>query len=92
MQQIIPRDRLLATIRTQLAEAPSVALLGARQVGKTTLARQIARAWAGPTVTFDLERPADRETMQATPDKVLSGCEGLVILDEIQRRSVACRS
>jgi predicted AAA+ superfamily ATPase len=62
-----------------------VALLGARQVGKTTLARQIARAWAGPTVTFDLERPADREAMQATPDKVLSGCEGLVILDEIQR-------
>jgi predicted AAA+ superfamily ATPase len=38
MQQSIPRRRLLEAIRVRLAESPVVALLGARQVGKTTLA------------------------------------------------------
>jgi hypothetical protein len=45
---------MLEAIRVRLGESPVVALLGARQVGKTTLAEQVAAAWEGPTVVFDL--------------------------------------
>jgi len=85
MQQLLARDRLLATVQQHFAEAPAVALLGARQVGKTTLAREVARVWPGPTTTFDLERAADRAALAGTPEAVLSACTGLVIIDEVQR-------
>lgn len=68
-----------------LSEAPAVALLGARQVGKTTLAAQVALAWNGPSTVFDLEVTATREALSATPERVLRECEGLVVLDEVQR-------
>jgi len=85
MQPIIERKALLEGIRVRLAEVPVVALLGARQVGKTTLAEQVAAAWAGPSVVFDLERPQTREALRATPEKLLAEREGLVIVDEVQR-------
>lgn len=85
MQQSLARPDLLAAVTEGLAEAPAVALLGARQVGKTTLARQIAASWSGPTTTFDLEVAATREALRGTPEKLLRGTEGLVILDEVQR-------
>ena len=85
IQQEILRSRLLDEIQTRLAESPAVALLGARQVGKTTLARQIAAKWAGKTVVFDLETSSAREALRHTPEATLGACEGLVILDEIQR-------
>ena len=72
-----------------LAEAPVTALLGARQVGKTTLARQLAEAWTaktGEVVTrFDLELPGDRAALAANAEWLLGGASGLVIIDEIQR-------
>ena len=68
-----------------LSEAPVVALLGARQVGKTTLARLIASGWSGPVRAFDLEDLAAREALSATPDALLRRTEGLVVLDEVQR-------
>lgn len=82
---MIERRRLLAAIRVRLAESPVVALLGARQVGKTTLAQQVAAAWAGPAVVFDLERAEVREAMRSTPGKLLAEGQGLVIVDEVQR-------
>ena len=85
MQQSINRSFLLEDIRVRLAESPVVALLGARQVGKTTLAEQVAAAWAGPSVVFDLEHAATREALSATPEKLLGEREGLVIVDEVQR-------
>lgn len=60
-----------------------VAVLGARQVGKTTLARQVAAQAGGPTTWFDLEDPRDRARL-ADPMLVLGPCRGLVVLDEIQ--------
>ncbi len=57
MQQSIPRSTLLSEAISGLEEAPAVALLGARQVGKTTLARQLAAAWPGRSTAFDLEYP-----------------------------------
>ncbi len=75
----------MEAIRVRTRESPVVALLGARQVGKTTLAEQVAAEWEGPTVVFDLEKTATREALSATPEKLLSEQEGLVIVDEIQR-------
>ena len=84
MQQSLPRPGLVAAVNTCLAEAPVVAVLGARQVGKTTLARQIAGDWCGPFLHFDLEVPAERHALSLTPASVLGGSEGLVVIDEVQ--------
>jgi predicted AAA+ superfamily ATPase len=86
MQQLLGRDTLLAEIRTRLGESPVVALLGARQVGKTTLARQFAAAWPEPTTIFDLETGAARAALSTTPEAVLGEQKGLVIIDEVQRQ------
>lgn len=62
-----------------------VALLGPRQVGKTTLAQDVARRLGGPVSFFDLERPSDLARLDEA-ELVLSPLRGLVVLDEIQRR------
>ena len=62
-----------------------MALLGPRQVGKTTLAAQIARAWPGTTTRFDLENPEHLRRFDE-PMALLEPLTGLVVLDEIQRR------
>lgn len=62
---------------------PAVGLLGPRQVGKTTLALEIAAQ--RPAVYLDLESPSDRAKL-ADPEIFFAGHAGrLVILDEIQR-------
>ncbi|MBL8724684.1 MAG: AAA family ATPase [Planctomycetes bacterium] len=58
--------------------------LGARQVGKTTLARQVLTSWRGKKVLFDLEDPVDRRKLE-DPGLVLREAQGLVVLDEVQR-------
>ena len=85
IQQHVPRPHLRAAITQALSEAPAAALLGARQVGKTTLAREIADGWPGPSVLLDLERAGVREALAAAPERVLRVREGLVVLDEVQR-------
>ncbi len=62
-----------------------MAILGPRQVGKTTLARAIAVGWKGRTTTFDLEDPRDIERL-SDPTTALRPLRGLVVIDEIQRR------
>ena len=72
----------LAHVLNGLEEQAAVVLLGPRQVGKTTLAQDIADQRA--SVYLDLERPADRQVL-AEPDLYLSEQAGkLVILDEVQ--------
>ena len=85
MQRSFPRLGPLEAAVEGFSEAPAVALLGARQVGKTTLAAQVASRWHGPSTVFDLEVAATREALSATPERVLRECEGLVVLDEVQR-------
>ena len=85
MQQLIARPHLRAAVSDSLQEAPVVALLGARQVGKTTLAQQAAAAWPGRSRLLDLEVPAVREALVRTPDAVLRSSDGLVVVDEVQR-------
>lgn len=71
--------------RQKLQQNPAVVLLGPRQVGKTTLARALAKDWPGGSVYLDLERPADRLRLDDA-DTYLRAQQGkLVILDEIHR-------
>ena len=67
-----------------MTEAPGVVLLGARQLGKTTLTTQVASAWGDPSTAYQLEVVAAREALAATPERSLGRSEGLVVIDEIQ--------
>ena len=71
-------------ITDKLRHFPVVAVLGARQVGKTTLARQLRRADLDPITRFDLENPEDQARL-SDPMLVLKNLEGTVVLDEVQR-------
>jgi hypothetical protein len=73
-----------AELLKRLRRYPIVGLLGARQVGKTTLAADVARSWKGPVASFDLEDPAHLARL-ADPALALTPLKGLVVLDEIQR-------
>lgn len=80
----VPRPALLHQVSLRLAESPVTVLLGARQTGKTTLARMVAREH--PEVRFfDLEVATDRAALSTAPERVLGGASGLVVLDEVQR-------
>jgi uncharacterized protein len=68
-----------------LTQFPAVALLGPRQVGKTTLAQSLTGMGAASPLYVDLELPSDRVKL-ADPELYLSDYEDrLVILDEIHR-------
>ncbi len=82
MGSMIERRRFLEQIEQRLGWSPVVALLGARQVGKTTLARQFV---AGRDAHyFDQESPATQELLQE-PATRLEPLKGLVVLVEAQR-------
>jgi len=80
------KRHLAAVVQQSLDLFPVVALVGPRQVGKTTLARDELAGHAGkPAVYLDLERATDRSKL-SDPEAYLSKQAGsLVILDEIQR-------
>ena len=70
-------------VQSALENQAAVVLLGPRQVGKTTLALDIASKQ--PSVYLDLERDADRQIL-TEPDLYLDEQKGkLVILDEVQQ-------
>jgi uncharacterized protein len=76
--------RLLESeIRSSLERSPSVALLGPRQVGKTTLALQIAET--APSVYLDLESSLDLQKVRDILSFHQANQGKLIILDEIQR-------
>ena len=77
------REKLLARIHDALRRNRVVSLLGPRQCGKTTLARQIVAA--DSLAYFDLENPRHLERL-ANPMSALENLEGIVVIDEIQRR------
>ena len=81
---IVPRPAHLALLKEKLEDSPVVALLGARQVGKTTLAKELAKSWRR-VVRFDLEDPRELARLDE-PMLALEPLRGLVIIDEIQRR------
>ena len=83
---MIPRTAHVDNILDRLNLFPAVAILGPRQVGKTTLSEQTAAAFNGPSQRFDLENPRDLNRLLDDPLMALEGPRGLVIIDEVQRR------
>ena len=79
---LIPRQEYLRQLEVALARAPVTALLGPRQSGKTTLARQIAANRSSNF--FDLESEPDLRRL-VNPELALGNLEGLIVLDEVQR-------
>ena len=80
---MIERAELLRQVEYGLKRNPVTAILGPRQCGKTTLAKEVGRR--ENAVYFDLEDPNDQARL-ANPQLTLEGQRGVVILDEIQRR------
>jgi len=80
---MISRDNLVRRVRTALRRSRAVALIGPRQCGKTTLARQLVDA-DSPNY-FDLEDPSSLSLLDE-PMTALRGLKGLVVIDEVQRK------
>jgi len=70
-------------LQKSIAQAPAVVLLGARQVGKTTLAKALAKEV--DSIYLDLEAPNDLLKLHDATAFLSEKSDKLVILDEIQR-------
>ncbi len=79
---MIERTELLDQVTSRLKSNPAVALLGPRQCGKTTLARELAAQRRSSY--FDLESPRDLARL-SQPMTALEPLRGLVVIDEVQR-------
>lgn len=82
---MLTRQRHRDRLHELLGRYPVVAILGARQVGKTTLARKLARDLEPDVHFFDLEDPEDLARL-AEPKLALAPLRGIVVLDEVQRK------
>lgn len=77
-----PRQ-LLSTLQERLDFYPGMVLLGPRQAGKTTLAKELA-ALRPDAVFLDLERAGDRAALTEPQLFFLQNRQRLVVLDEVQ--------
>ncbi len=78
---MLERTELRSSVQAALRRSPAVALVGPRQVGKTTLARSLLAA--DSPAWFDLEDPGVQAQL-AEPMVALGSLRGLVVIDEIQ--------
>ena len=81
---MIDRESHIKALESLLSRHPVVGIVGARQVGKTTLARVLADRRKDKAHYFDLENPDDLN-MLSEPMMALKGLRGLVVIDEVQR-------
>lgn len=82
----IKRPGLIANIRKSLKDYKVTALVGPRQIGKTTLAKIVSKLLKVKNVHFfDLEDPTDY-TLLENAKLTLEPLTGLIIIDEVQRR------
>ena len=82
---MIKRGKHIRALLKRLQVFPVVGILGPRQIGKTTLARQITETYAEPAHWLDLEHPPDLNRLMDDPNLVLDEMRGLIIIDEVQR-------
>ncbi len=80
---MIPRRQHLGALKAGLKRSRVVLLVGPRQCGKTTLARQLVPE--DSINYFDLENPVDLARLDE-PMTALEPLRGLVVVDEVQRR------
>lgn len=80
---MILRKRYLDLISQELEIHSVVAIIGPRQVGKTTLAKEFAAKHKQAFTHFDLENPIHLSQLE-NPVLALESLEGLIIIDEIQ--------
>lgn len=80
---MLQRPYYLDRLHLALGRSPITALLGPRQCGKTTLARQFADDQHA--TFFDMESMVDQRRLQ-NPELVLGALRGLVVIDEIQEQ------
>jgi predicted AAA+ superfamily ATPase len=81
MKPILFRPRLENLIGSRLAQYPVVAILGARQTGKTHLAKRFA---SRPENHFDLENSFHLQALTDNALTILGSLEGTVVIDEVQ--------
>ncbi len=79
------RRELTDTIHTCLTNFPAVAVLGPRQVGKTTLVKTLLGNYSKEVLYLDLEYFADQRRLQQPDLFFQANQDKLVVLDEIQR-------
>ena len=85
MDDLLPRH-VQGRVEDLLSVFPAVELIGARQVGKSTLAAMIAEASDRPTRILTLDDAETREAATADPRGFLAlEPEGLLVIDEFQR-------
>ena len=76
---------LLVVVLDRLHHFPAAAILGPRQIGKTTLARMVAERVGRPVLWLDLERPSDRALLTDPYAYLPQHADKLVVIDEVQR-------
>ncbi len=81
---MIGREKEQKAVLDLLRRHPVVGIVGARQVGKTTLARMISERRKRGIAFFDLENPEDLARL-SDPMLALKELKGLIVIDEIQR-------
>ena len=82
----IKRTKELRILTQRIKEVPVVAIIGPRQCGKTTLAKQFARKYSSKRIHFfDLENPNDLVRLD-NPTLALKDLKGFIIIDEVQRK------
>ena len=80
------KRKIEAEVVRSLAQFPVVGLVGPRQSGKTTLAKQIAKTSAKDSIYLDLEKPSDLAKLEDAELYFGRHTDKLIILDEVQRR------
>jgi len=81
MKAVVPRTRLEKLVAERLSKYPVVAILGARQTGKTHMAKRFA---SGVQNHFDLENSFQLQALEDNGLSILGSLEGTVVIDEVQ--------
>ena len=81
---MVNREKELEELGGLLERHRVVGIIGARQVGKSTLVTEYLKTVSVPTHVFDMENPDD-EARLAEPMLALKELTGIVVIDEVQR-------